>query len=327
VSGRAHRARAAVTLRRAEGLLPYPSEITADALFPIYSVTKTLTAACVFRLAEEHLMSLDAPIGLYVSDVPLPKGVTVSRLLRHTSGLGEYGPLERYHAAVRASPSVPWTRSEFLEAVLPTGFLFRPGQGWAYSNIGYMLLVDAIENVTGTTFAQVIHRLICQPLDLSKTVTLETLEDLTRCNPGFGTEVTPDASLVDVRGIYHPGWCAPRLIASTGSELTAVFHALFGGRLLSSRSLETMLDMALLPVPEGEEPTIAGEAGVYSDTASPYGRNYSHGGGGPGYELSVTTFARLPDDTLTVAVFVDSSLQPGAAREIESNVMKAVFSL
>ncbi|HEY2851824.1 MAG TPA: serine hydrolase domain-containing protein [Gemmatimonadaceae bacterium] len=186
MSGRAHRARAAVTLRRTEGLLPYPSEITADALFPIYSVTKTLTAACVFLLAEENLMSLDAPIGLYVSDVPLPEGVTVSRLLRHTSGLGDYGPFERYHAAVRASPSIPWTRSEFLEAVLLTGFLFRPGEGWAYSNIGYMLLT--------------------------------------------------------------------------------------------------------------------------------------------GYELSVTTFARLPEDMLTVAVFLDSSLQPGAARDIESNVMKAVFS-
>src|SRR5437667_7643476 len=47
-----------------------------------------------------------------------------------------------------------------------------------------------------------------------------------RCVPGFGSEVTADRHLVDVRGSYHPGWCAPRLVASTAEQITQVFDAL-----------------------------------------------------------------------------------------------------
>jgi hypothetical protein len=70
-----------------------------------------------------------------------------------------------------------------------------------------------------------------QPFALQRTSVLDTLEDLMACVPGLGSEVTEDGSLVDVRGRYHPGWCAPRVVSSTPAEITRTFDALFSGQL------------------------------------------------------------------------------------------------
>ena len=60
--------------------------------------------------------------------------------------------------------------------------------------------------------------------------------------------------------------------------------------------------------------TISGGMGLFSDRASPYGRNYGHGGGGPGYDLGVTVFPETRLGRVTVAAFVNSSRGPRAAQ-------------
>jgi D-alanyl-D-alanine carboxypeptidase len=191
--------------------------------------------------------------------------------------------------------------------------LFAPGEGWAYSNVGYMLVVDILERVTGRTFAQVLARFVTEPLVLHQTLVLETSEDLMACVPGFGSEVTEDGSLVDVRGRYHPGWCAPRVVSSTPAEITRTFDALFSGQLLAAETLRQML--SLVPLPELREPPMVIDAGMglFSNAASPYGRNYGHGGGGPGYDLAAGIYPDASGGRVAIAVFVDTSGGPRAA--------------
>ncbi|HEY2905871.1 MAG TPA: serine hydrolase domain-containing protein [Vicinamibacterales bacterium] len=154
-----------------------PADLPPDALFPIYSITKTLTAMCVLRLVEIGSVRLDDRVGQWLPEVNVPATITLTHLLRHTSGLRDYGPLPDYHRAVRSHPGQPWTRQQFLDAVLPQGLLWAPGERFSYSNVGYMLLVDIVERVTGQAFA--------------------------------------------------PGWCAPRVVASTAEEITRPGSAAF----------------------------------------------------------------------------------------------------
>lgn len=298
-----------------------PADLPADAFFPIYSITKTLTAICVLRLVETGGLRLDDPITAHVTDVELPKEITLTHLLRHTSGLRDYGPLTVYHDAVRTHPGRPWTRQQFLDAVLPAGLHFPPGQAFAYSNPGYMLLVDAIERTGGMSFAKAIDRFIVRPLGLRRTLTLETIDDLLACEPGFGHEVTADRAVVDVRGIYHPGWCAPRLVGSTVEEVTLIFDALLGGGLVSAQSLDRMLTLIDLDTSSPPGTDIGGGMGIYSDRSNTNGRNYHHGGGGPGWDLSVTTFMDLPIGRTTIAIFANSSQQPRAANNREGAIL------
>jgi D-alanyl-D-alanine carboxypeptidase len=302
-------------------LRDYPTDLGTDSAFPIYSITKTLTAICVLRLAESGSLRLDVPVQEWLPELQLPGAITLTHLLRHTSGLGDYGPLPEYHEAVRHRPERPWTRQQFLDAVLPQGLLFSPGEGWAYSNIGYMLVVDVLERVTGRSFARVLAELVTGPLGLQRTSTLETIDSLMACVPGFGTEVTEDGTLVDVRGRYHPGWCAPRVVRSTAGEMTRAFDALLSGALLGDESLRRMLTLA--PLPGLQEPTLAinGGMGLFSDAASPYGRNYGHGGGGPGYNLEAAVYPEAPVGRVAVVVCVDTSCGPRAA-EVENAAVK-----
>jgi D-alanyl-D-alanine carboxypeptidase len=298
----------------------YPTDLSSDSIFPIYSITKTLTAICALRLADDGLLRLDLPIEAWLPEVELPATVTLAHLLRHTSGLRDYGPLPEYHQAVRRHPGRPWTRQQFLDAVLPNGLLFSPGDSWAYSNVGYMLVVDVLERVTGLTFPYVLAELVIEPLGLQQTSVLETADDLSVCVPGFGMEVSEDGALVDVRGRYHPGWCAPRLAASTAAEITRTFDALFSGQLLAAETLSEMLTPVPLPALREPPMVIDGGMGLFSDAASPFGRNYGHGGGGPGYDLTVDIYPDASGGRLAIAVFVDTSGGP-RARDLENAVV------
>jgi len=283
------------------------TDLPGDALFPIYSITKTLTAICVLRLADIGLLSIGDAARRWLPEVNIPAAITLTHLLHHTSGLQDYGPLPEYHQAVRTHPDRPWTRKEFLDAVLSRGLLFTPGESWAYSNVGYMLLIDVLERVTGRTFAQLLKEFVATPLALHRMSVLEQIEDLRGCVPGFGSEVTADGRVVDVRGRYHPGWCAPRLVASTAEEITHVFSALISGDVLRPDTLRQMLTLVPLPGPRDAEMAIDGGMGVYSDRSSRHGRNYHHGGGGPGYDLSATVYPDTPLGSVSIAVFVNSS--------------------
>ncbi len=287
-----------------------PSEFPPRAIFPIYSIAKTLTAICVLRLVEDGLLRLADPARRWLPEVSFPTAITLTHLLRHTSGLRDYGPLPEYHEAVRARANQPWTRQQFLDSVLTPGMLFAPGESFSYSNVGYMLLIDTVERVTGRTFAEVIDEFVTKPLDLQNTFVLEEIDDLMQCVPGFGSEVTFDGQLVDVRGRYHPGWCAPRLIASTAEDVTCVFDTLIAGDLLEAETLAQMLTFS--PLTDQPDEIHSGGMGVYSDLSSIRGRNYHHGGGGPGYNLCATVYPDTPLGRISIAVFVNSSCGPQA---------------
>src|SRR5262245_32750754 len=93
-----------------------PTELSPETVFPIYSITKTFTAIWVLRLVEIGSLRLDADVRQWLPELSLPPAITLRHLLRHTSGLRDYGPLPEYQEAVRTRPAHPWTRQEFLDA-------------------------------------------------------------------------------------------------------------------------------------------------------------------------------------------------------------------
>jgi len=59
-------------------LRDYPTDLSVDSTFPIYSITKTLTAICALRLADAGLLRIDVPIQAWLPELELPATVTLA---------------------------------------------------------------------------------------------------------------------------------------------------------------------------------------------------------------------------------------------------------
>lgn len=267
--------------------------LDADAQFYVFSVTKSLLATAALQLVEQGHIALDASVQSYLPALPLATPVTVRQLLRHTGGVPDYSELRAYFEAVKAHPAEPWTPAEFLERTLPRGLKFAPGQGWGYSNIGFLMVRLLLERVTNSPLREVLREGIFAPLGLQRTFVAESLADARTLTPGYSAFFSHDGALADVAPVYHPGWVSHGVVISTAPELARIVEALFAGRLVHPDLIETMLDPVLVP---GEHPLFGQPAyglGLMLDPRSPYGPVAGHGGGGPGYSAAALHFPHV----------------------------------
>lgn len=269
------------------------------ANFYIYSVTKTLIAAAVIYQVSQGRIDLNAPIQHYWPNFPVATPITLRQILSHTSGLSDYGGLPAYSAAVKATPGAPWSSDAFLAIARTQGLLFDPGQGWSYSNIGYLALKLLLETITGQPLQAVFNQLVFAPLALTQTFVASTLEDVIGLTPGY-TSLFGD-NLQDMSQCYHPGWVSHGVVVSTAPELAAMMDALITGKILDLTLVEQMAQ----PVHSlGAYPplqTVGCGLGLFMDTDSPYGKVIGHNGGGPGYSIAAFHFSALAGRPTTIA--------------------------
>jgi D-alanyl-D-alanine carboxypeptidase len=280
--------------------------MSADARFPIYSITKTVIAVCVLRLAELRALALDEPISRWVAGLPFGDDVSLRRLLNHTAGVPNYSTLPEQIDALSASPGQAWTFEQFVEHSCHRGLDFSPGEGWIYSNTGYALLKRAVELANATSFAEAVQQHVAGPLGHTATAVVEGRASFEKLVPGFGREFNRDAELEDVRFVYDPGWVAHGLVASTAAEIVEFYQALFGGKLVQRASLAEMTQLVGVP---GDHPPAVSPSyglGLMSDPDGIYGPDFGHGGGGPGYSLYAGCHLDFSGRRVSAAVFCNT---------------------
>lgn len=274
-----------VDLEGREGIAP-------DAQFGLYSITKTVIATMILRLIEgRDSIVLDDTLQAYFPSLPIETPVPIRHVLNHTGGLSNYGHLPEYHEAVRAHPDTPWSDDEFLERTIATELLFLPGHGWRYSNIGYLLLRQLLEQETGTSFPNIVRSYLGQPFGLESFAGAATLEDMRELAPGYGTTLSEDDTVKNVIPRYHPGWVSHGLVTSNAADLATFLDLLFEpGRLVKPSLLEQMLIGA--PVAETHNWMVnpAYGLGLMMDIANRFGVVAGHTGGGPGYSTAAYHF-------------------------------------
>ena len=190
----------------------------------VYSVTKTFLGVLCLRLE----LDLEAPVATWIDDDRVPRA-TLRQLLNHTSGIPDYGRLPEYGTAVHDTPSEPWSDEELLARALAGDPDFAPGEGWAYSNTGYLLVRRIVELTAAGGFAGALERELLGPLALSETSLALELGDLDPLVPGWSTRVGDGRR--DVRGRYHPRWVGHRTLASTVADQRRFWSALAAGEL------------------------------------------------------------------------------------------------
>ena len=271
-----------------------------DASFYIYSITKSLLATALLDFVSKGILNLDASARSYLPDFSLDPSITLRHLLSHTSGLSDYGEMPAYSNAVKATPSAPWSSERFLTLALNQGLRFAPGTGWAYSNLGYLILKCILERAAQLSLQQLLHRVVFSPLSLQKTFVPNTLGDVLNLTPGY-TALFGGMDLQDMTALYHPGWVSHGVVVSTAPELARMIEALFLNQILSSALVEQMLS----PIHVfGKHPLfekLASGLGLFVDLESPYGRIGGHTGEGPGYSVAAFHFPNLCRSRITIS--------------------------
>ena len=131
-----------------------------------FSMTKTLTAIAVLQLVEQGKINLNSRASNYIKH-PYDSGITVRQLLSHTSGIPNPIPLRWVHLAGAQND---FNEKNALAEVLVdnprTNIL--PGEEYVYSNIGYWLLGNIIEKVSGQDYRDYVNENIFDVLSLSR---------------------------------------------------------------------------------------------------------------------------------------------------------------
>jgi D-alanyl-D-alanine carboxypeptidase len=130
------------------------------------SMTKSLVAAAVLRLAAEGRLSLADPLERWLPGV-LRYGdrVDLRQLLNHTGGVPDgTAALEQALYASRPGRLRAWTPEALVARVADQPPAFPAGTAWSYSNTGYVLLGLVVEAAGQRALGQELGRSILGPL-------------------------------------------------------------------------------------------------------------------------------------------------------------------
>lgn len=140
--------------------------MTASERFDLSSVSKTFTAALVWRAVDQGLIDPDALVGPLAAAPAFPYAnrFTVRQLLMHQTGLVNYRDTPQFVS----NPASIATPEAALAASGSRPLLFAPGTSEAYSSSNYLVLGLLLEQVTGRSFDDLLRSQLLVPLGLSQ---------------------------------------------------------------------------------------------------------------------------------------------------------------
>jgi CubicO group peptidase (beta-lactamase class C family) len=136
--------------------------LRVDAMFLVASITKPIVASAALLLAERGLLTLSDKVTDYIPEFGQngKSSVRIRHLLTHTSGLPDMLPnnvaLRKKHAPLSA----------FVEGTCEVELDFPAGRGVRYQSMGFAILGEIIQRVSGVSCAEFVRREIFEPLQM-----------------------------------------------------------------------------------------------------------------------------------------------------------------
>lgn len=294
--------RGRVVVNRAYGLGDMESRtpLGQNSIFDIGSTQKQFVAAAVLLLVEDGRLALSDDVRKYVPELrDYGHTITVDHLLTHTSGLRDWTGIQ---PMADGDPEV-------LPLILrQRGLNFTPGEEWAYSNSGFVLLKEIVARVSGMPFSEFTRRRLFEPLGMRSTAYVPDILQA-EGNRAMGYQKDGESWRPFMRlGARRGGGT----IISTAGDLLTWNDALTNERLgaFVTRKLQ--------------EPARLSNGRVLSYARGlnvndyPGARLVSHSGGAAGYSAWL---GRLTDRGLSVAVLCN--FDPVSATDLAHRVINA----
>jgi len=155
--------------------------VTTDTVFPLASLGKPFLAMLVLKLVEMHKLSLQDPIGKYLTDLPAGwDQIPLIHLLDHTAGIPDHINSGKF----KVMPDEAISADEIYKQVTSMPLNYPFGQRFQYSNGGYALIARIVEKVTGAPYGDFMTSAIIKPLHLTATRMLQR-SDMAKLPKGY----------------------------------------------------------------------------------------------------------------------------------------------
>ncbi|MBO4450271.1 MAG: beta-lactamase family protein [Clostridiales bacterium] len=225
-------------------------EVTPDTTYEIGSLTKSMTAVCIMKLAEEGKLSLTDTLGDYFAEFSSApfyskvSKVTVSNLLHMRSGIPDYVNDPENFWGLEKAALLAGKESELgekfcrffaenadkaPEQAFCTEPNVEPDTKFEYSNTNYLLLAEIIEKVSGKSYAEFMEETIFKPCGLTNTTAMK--------------DGNVQASIS--KNAWYAPTCAAKGCGDVHSSVVDILkynRALFGGYLLNKESMKELLE-------------------------------------------------------------------------------------
>ena len=152
-------------------------ELKEDTLFPVSSVSKVITTACVMMLVEDGLVDLFHPVEKYIPEF-IGEGkneVLIFHLLTHSSGLrsediGKHIEIKKGKVSI---PEAESTENPMIHEMLHLGFdaklWKKPGEEMSYCGFGFEIASEIIRRVSGMNISDFAKKRIFEPMEMRDT--------------------------------------------------------------------------------------------------------------------------------------------------------------
>lgn len=247
-----------------------PNEPTTR--FPVASVSKAFTRLALAGMREEGLLSDSARLSEYLPDYPRGDEITVRHLAEHRSGIPDIDDLDWFPTGQSRAHELP----ALVDSLAKTPLDFEPGERYAYSNGGYIVMAAVLEAASGLPYDQVLQHHVFGPAGMTGSG---------NWTGGILPERADGYTLNAGGGLTHAPLVHPSNKIGAGSAYTTVLDLLAFHRSLRDGVL-------------GER---ARRDSLFPTIDSPFERpRHYFGGRGPGYTAAIQIFRE--DDVLVAAL-------------------------
>jgi len=291
--------------------------ITPASLYRTGSVGKTLTDLAVLVGVEQDRLDLDADVRKYLPgfapENPFGGTITLRQLMMHTAGLVREPPIGSYFDAT--SPTLAAT----VESLNETTLIWKPGSRTKYSNAGLAVVGRVLEVAYGTSYADVLRRLVFEPAGMRTARVGRTGGDPVRLVEGLMER--PDGST----------WPAPTfdLGMAPAGDLYASLHDMAAfmtsllrqdGRVAAQASLRSMW------TPSPPRDTWQWDVGLGFSLNGTFADRYRLARNGGAVYGFATELALLPEEGLGVYAVAAKDLANGTVQAIAQWALLAALA-
>lgn len=228
---------------------PFKVPVNKETKFKIASVTKAFTSVLILQLYEQGKIDLKKTINNYL---PCYKGeagdkVTIHQLLNHTSGMAGFDTLTSQASAIKYGIEKyqrPFTTDEYVSKYCSDRLVNEPGKVFSYNNGEYIILGKIIETIYGKAFGEVLKQQILEPLGMLNTGMLFQQNIIDNLADTYFMREDLKQWVNDLP-VYIENWYASGAMYSTAPDLMKFSDALFGNKLLTTETVNKMLEPGL----------------------------------------------------------------------------------